>query len=211
MLRRRSGHAPALGVRRIRRVRSRGARPRRDRVACRDRHGDLSVCPAGAADPACGRCHGAEAVSDRRRADRQLCRLHALLDLAAQHARAPERPAPESGDRAALRRRCNADRPPVRPAARAALRPTDAASRRRRRFSPRRVAGARLRALRRPGARGDHRRRGQQRRRAASDRPDPRLRGRRRDPDAADRDRRPRDRYPPARPGAAAARSPRGS
>ena len=85
-----------------------------DRLPRGRRDGALAVRAAGAADPARGRRDRPQAVPDRRRARRELHRLHALRRLAARQARAAAGPAAEPRDRAALPRRGHAARAAAR-------------------------------------------------------------------------------------------------
>ena len=181
------------------------ARSAPDRLPRRGRDRDLAVRPARPADPARGRRDGPQAAADRRRARRELRRLHALRGVAARQARPAAGLPAQPRDRAAL--------PGGGDAARAAARARDRAAVRAALALPRRGGGfllgvslglvfvpcagpvlAAVTASRRTT------------RSAARDPAHDRLRARRRGADGADRLRRPRGLGAPARARRAAAR-----
>ena len=105
-------------------------RPARDRVPRRGRHRDLALRAARAADPARRRRDRPQAAPDRRRARRELRRLHALRRLAARQARPAAGLPAQPRDRAALPRRGDAARAAARALDRAAVRAAHALPRR---------------------------------------------------------------------------------
>ena len=123
---------------------------------------------------------GRKPFAHRRRARRQLHRVHPVRRMAPRPARAPRRLPAKRGDRPPLRDGGDTPHSTRRPADRAAARVLLAvpAGRGRRRVLPRRDTRARVRAVRRARARNGHRRRGQRLRRAARGLAHPRIRRR---------------------------------